>query len=309
MSACPLCGAENAFSQLGNGGAATFYMCDTCGSFALTTTAQWTVRNPNYDLAIISAYTRERTESSEPPVTIFSEEPKQEYPDSWATFERIKSWFPTSVPAKLDIVLRLLAKRSRFPGDRVTVTETDYPLFYVESREHRIEIMTFMLQTLIDGGYISGRTTFPGQYYLTEQGWNRILDNSRQSDSNQAFIAMWFDDSMASVSENGFKRAITDAGYHPIRIDDKQHNGKIDDEIIAEIRRSRFVVCDFTGERGGVYFEAGFAMGMGLPVIWTCRQDHINSVHFDTRQYNHIIWTDENDLYQKLLNRIRATIA
>ncbi len=104
------------------------------------------------------------------------------------------------------------------------------------------------------------------------------------------------------------------SGYRPVRIDGKDHNNKIDDEIIAEIRRSRFVVADFThgksGHRGGVYFEAGFAKGLNLAVIFTCREDLINEVHFDTRQYNHIVWTADNldDFKKRLSQRISATL-
>ncbi len=103
-------------------------------------------------------------------------------------------------------------------------------------------------------------------------------------------------------------RALEDTGYSAIRIDQKEHNNKIDDEIIAEIKKSKFLVADFTGHRGGVYFEAGFAMGLKKPVIWTYRKDHLDSLHFDTRQYSHIIWETEDELYEKLLNRIQATI-
>ena len=129
---------------------------------------------------------------------------------------------------------------------------------------------------------------------------------------------MWFSKDTELVYKNGFRSAISEAGYKPFRIDDKQHNNKIDDEIISEIRRSKFVIADFTCgfskdgseaiARGGVYYEAGFAQGLGLPVIWTCREDIISHVHFDTRQYNHIVWKDTADLKEKLLNRIRATI-
>src|SRR5262249_39657567 len=95
---------------------------------------------------------------------------------------------------------------------------------------------------------------------------------------------------------------------------------KIDDEIIAEIRRSRFLVADFTCEllehegktfalpRGGVYYEAGFAQGLGIPVIWTVRSDCIDHVHFDTRQYSHVVWDDRADLRTKLRTRIGAVI-
>jgi len=49
-------------------------------------------------------------------------------------------------------------------------------------------------------------------------------------------------------------------------------------------------------------------MGLGIPVIWTCREDHKKNLHFDTRQYNHIFWADEADLFEKLGQRIEATI-
>ena len=45
---------------------------------------------------------------------------------------------------------------------------------------------------------------------------------------------------------------------------------------------------DFTGNRGGVYYEAGFAHGLGLPVIFMCRDG--DELHFDVRQYNCIFW-------------------
>jgi hypothetical protein len=130
--------------------------------------------------------------------------------------------------------------------------------------------------------------------------------------SAQAFVAMWFDESMVDAYEQGIAKAIRSAGYEPVRIDRKEHNNKIDDEIIAEIRRSRFVVADFTqgasGARGGVYYEAGFAHGHNIPVIFTCKADALKDVHFDTRQYNHIAWSDIEDLRTRLSQRIGATI-
>ena len=131
-------------------------------------------------------------------------------------------------------------------------------------------------------------------------------------DSTRAFIAMWIHEEMKEVLENGFFPAIRDSGFYPIRIDQKEHVNKIDDEIIAEIRRSRFVVADFThgkdGARGGVYYETGFAQGLGIPVIFTCRKNMIGEVHFDTRQYNHITWEEPSELKRALENRISAVI-
>ena len=138
----------------------------------------------------------------------------------------------------------------------------------------------------------------------------------RHTDSSQAFVAMWFDESLEPAYEKRIAPAVEASGYSPLRIDRKEHVERIDDQIIAEIRRSRFIVCDFTcglitqadGEevavpRGGVYFEAGFAQGLNIPVIWTCRKNCIEHVHFDTRQFAHILWAAPKDLQEQLKQR------
>ena len=117
---------------------------------------------------------------------------------------------------------------------------------------------------------------------------------------------------MNEAWNHGIFPAVRDAGYEPVRIDQKEHVNKIDDEIVAEIRRARFVVADFTqgdtGARGGVYYEAGFAQGLGIRVIFSCRKDRLEEVHFDTRQYNHIVWETPEDLRDQLAKRIAAVL-
>lgn len=148
---------------------------------------------------------------------------------------------------------------------------------------------------------------------ITFSGWEHI-ERQRAAivESAQAFVAMWFDASMEAAYRDGIAPAIQACGYRVVRIDKKEHVNKIDDEIVAEIRRSRFVIADFTSEadkpRGGVYFEAGFAWGLNKPVIWTCREDALAFVHFDTRQFNHIVWKDAAELRKKLENRIGAIL-
>jgi hypothetical protein len=170
-----------------------------------------------------------------------------------------------------------------------------------------------LLVTIRDMGLLAADLSgFAGAFKINGAGWQR-LDKLREPSSAtpQAFVAMWFHSTTQEAYEQGIVPAIEDAGYRAIRIDKKEHINKIDDEIIAEIRRSHFVVADFTCEpgkvRGGVYFEAGFAMGLRVPVIWTCR-DGTDDLHFDTRQYAHLIWTSPDDLRKQLRARIGAVI-
>jgi len=124
------------------------------------------------------------------------------------------------------------------------------------------------------------------------------------------FVAMWFDDSMDDAFSNGIKPAAVDAGYETYRVKDDKHGERIDAKIIAEIRACRFVIADVTGTRSAVNYEAGFAEGLTKPVIWMCRKDSEKdmSTNFDTRQLQHIVWTDVGDLRKQLTDTIRARI-
>jgi nucleoside 2-deoxyribosyltransferase len=147
------------------------------------------------------------------------------------------------------------------------------------------------------------------QVVLSLQGWNRVQPLSRPGGiSGQCFVAMWFSEQTRAAYEQGIALAVSEAGFKPIRIDQKEHNNEIPDEIIAEIRNAQFMVADFTGQRQGVYYEAGFAMGLGRPVIWCCRDDEIVKLHFDTNHKNHIAWQTPGELRERLYKRIRATI-
>jgi nucleoside 2-deoxyribosyltransferase len=144
---------------------------------------------------------------------------------------------------------------------------------------------------------------------ISARGWERLEKlRRRRAESDQGFVAMWFDDPMRRAYDNALAPAITDAGYQPHRVDRREFEGKIDDEIVAQIRRSRFVVAEFTGHRYGVYWEAGFAAGLGLPVFFTCRKEEMGKLHFDVRQYNCIDWETEDELRERLAKRIEAVI-
>ncbi|GAB0119862.1 hypothetical protein Acid7E03_39340 [Acidisoma sp. 7E03] len=146
-------------------------------------------------------------------------------------------------------------------------------------------------------------------FRISSKGWLAAEAlSSSPSGSAAGFVAMSFDKSLRVVWTDGFDPAIRAAGFNPVRIDNKEFLGGISDEIIAEIRRSRFVVADYTGQKAGVYFEAGFALGLGLPVIPTCREDEVERLHFDIRHLNTLVWTDAGDLRDKLAKRLLAVV-
>jgi hypothetical protein len=148
-----------------------------------------------------------------------------------------------------------------------------------------------------------------GYAYLTAKGILQAEELSLQGGAYlQGFIAMSFDPCMDEAYTLGFYPGIREAGYMPLRIDKKEHINGTSDEILAQIRRSRFLVADYTFLNNGVYFEAGVAVGLGIPVIGTCRSDHFDKIHFDIRHINTLKWSSPTQLAADLAKRIAAVM-
>jgi nucleoside 2-deoxyribosyltransferase len=79
--------------------------------------------------------------------------------------------------------------------------------------------------------------------------------------------------------------------------------------MLTEIHRAQFVVADVTLQRPGVYFEAGYAIALGKTVIWSCKENDFEKVHFDTRQYPHIVWETPEDLVRQLTEKLAYLVA
>jgi hypothetical protein len=224
--------------------------------------------------------------------------------------ENARSKSQRPLRSRLERLLTEIGARSRYLGDEVLVPLDDGGIFAAAASALNGSELDFMLNALKADDLV---TRVGVGVRVTPVGYSLLADlRGKQGEADRVFVAMWFDPSLDQPFLEGFYPAIKEAGYEPLRIDKKDHNNKIDDEIVAEIRRSRFMVADFTCApqkvRGGVYFEAGFAQGLGLPVIWTCREDSIADLHFDTRQYNHIVWKQAADLKAALQQRIIATL-
>lgn len=222
------------------------------------------------------------------------------------------------VHKRADRLLRLIVSGTNTAriGMRIAIPRNAY-MYYAWSESTEWPEIEYMLDYLTARGWLEGPGIHPTglAYRVTVEGHSRIeaIEQAKLvTNPLQGFVAMWFHSGMNRAYEDGIKPAIESAGYTPLRIDRKPDADKIDDEIIAEIRRSRFLVADFThgddGARGGVYFEAGFAHGLAIPVIYTCRADMVDKLHFDTRQYAHILWERAEDLHDALRNRIVARI-
>lgn len=286
--------------------------CPVCGCFVISGTANLIVQSSNKNHRWkFSAWVRQ-------------------YANSMVTTDDIQTAFsfsPPGIKQRADRMLRWL--NEHYPAGEVFSVENfiDWSLWHAQNASenftigseagfealvsigwnHNVVEMNFMLTELLcnELGYL--QVDDDNEYQISPKGLIH-LEGAINADSTIGFCAMWFNEEVKPLWDQVIAPAIQAAGYEPLRIDSKQHNGKIDDEIMASIRGAKFVVADFTGNRGGVYYEAGFAHGLDLPVIFMCREG--DDLHFDIRQYNCIFWKLDNldDARERLKNRILATL-
>lgn len=178
--------------------------------------------------------------------------------------------------------------------------------------------VAFVVESLVREGFLEtvpnpafrkyGNSRVPKMVRIAAEGFRRIEEAAKRSNSSKVFVAMWFDGEMDHAYESGISKAIKDSGYLPLKMDEQEYIDKIDDQTISEIDDSRFLVADFThgsdGARGSVYYEAGYARGKAIPVIFMCRKDQVDGLHFDVDHFNHLTWEDVPQLRDALHKRI-----
>jgi hypothetical protein len=218
---------------------------------------------------------------------------------------------PRAVPDRANRLLLNLAGRSTFAGERTWIdAESDYAMAYAANGQELMFLIHYLIQDgLLDGPPVMSDPPIFNWAAVSLKGWARVEQlRSRSTSFSQAFVAMTFDPALAWIYTQGIEPAVRDAGYQPLILSRQEHADRVDERIVLELNRSRFVVAEFTQHRPSVYFEAGYAVGRGLPVIWTCREEDYEQAHFDTRQYNHIVWRTGDELRERLYTRIKVVV-
>lgn len=229
------------------------------------------------------------------------------------------AYYPKSSEDKLNNLLNYLHSKQTYLGSHISIFSNIQKNLKLELAnslyfQHTYEL-DFFIGTLENLGYIDikGKTISGIEAVsLTYLGLSKVIENTDNGTlSNKCFIAMSFTD---SIKINAIREAIRESveytKYEVILIDEKHINSDvtINDAIISEIRKSKFMIADFTENKHGVYFESGFANGLGKKVIYTCQKDDMEDIHFDTNHYSYIVYENVEELKTRLINKIEAWI-
>jgi nucleoside 2-deoxyribosyltransferase len=304
MEKCPICLTAGNISTR-DYGEQLFVDCPRCGRFKITRTAQHINIKTDYQRLALSHWIR-KNQSNNEKIMLGTQTLK-------SIIDKISL---PKVSEQANNLILLIGENINTPEEWYKINL--FPLLSIIGAKdyNGIEYICIHLKN-------SGFIDFKGykkdeeinyQFQLTFKGWSRFEELSNiGSKGTFAFMAMQYkDDEQNIIYEDHFKKAVKDTGFDLRRLDENLKAGLIDNQLRVEIRNCRFLLADLTADNNGAYWEAGYAEGLGKPVIYLCEKQHFDNfkTHFDTNHHTTIIWEKEDieQAKEKLKATIRATL-
>ncbi|MBN2019626.1 MAG: hypothetical protein JW749_05315 [Sedimentisphaerales bacterium] len=263
--------------------------------------------NNNQKIAVLSHWIRTRHEAN---------------PSEWVNLtddlvEKIVKQLPPTPAEQADKFVLWLGNSKHPPGEFVWVQPATHQSIMGATTPEGFElVLNHLIETEIfkspgtEAEHINGRAYVT----LSLKGWDRFHQIKRGSiESCKVFMAMKYNDAqLDKIVDDVFKPAVKQTGFDLVRLDDRPKAGLIDDRLRVEIQTSRFLIADLTHDNLGAYWEAGYAEGLGKPVIYTCEKSKFEKdpPHFDTNHHLTIPWDEKNpqEAAKQLKDTIRATL-
>lgn len=286
---CPVCLSADGYGckrQPHSTRDASLFSCDVCGTFAVTRSAL----DDNNGLRIekfnkakraaLSHRLRVSQSTERDPVILYT------YDFEQSALDQLR--LPSPLQQSANVI--------KIVGDFVSANGEAYPEMSPEfsamigapSRMAAFEL----LEELKAYGFISALSQrmlsgFVMQdVSLTLNGWERYeAERKGEISGNYGFIALKFSDPVLDpFLRDHIKPAVTEVGYDLFDMRDVSRAGVIDNLLRMQIRDSAFVLVDLTHENAGAYWEAGYAEGLGKPVLYICEKEKFDEkkTHFDT---------------------------
>lgn len=308
MTNCAVCGSvPKLVSRAENGGDWIAYDCSMCGRYKLTRTAAAIIGG------LLSEDSLKRAALSHSIRKMQRQIPLAEL-DSHLLEKIVGTARLPSAGEQADNLLAWLAENTKIAGEPVMVAPSQAQAAIGAGSARGVD---YAMNYLLDQGLANGerhrQSVGLGDLVVSVKGWERYEELKRGRIAKRvAFMAMPYGVAeLDRLVNDVFRPAVARTGFELRRLDDTPKAGLIDDRLRVEIRNSRFLVVDLTFGNHGAYWEAGYAEGLGKPVIYTCRRDDFESAsHFDTNHHLTVLW-EENDLQRAangLVNTIRATL-
>jgi nucleoside 2-deoxyribosyltransferase len=296
---CEVCGSPANVTQSG------FYFiinCSRCGDFQIDreAAAAWPRTAADETRRALASHLVRKMQGSERPILS----------DEFFSSLSGRS-LPTAKEMSDNLLLTISERVGGRPGAPISLNHNGDIALEASIGAISGEDVLWAVRSLEEQGFLKGSwSQHFANGWLTADGWERIQDLKRAHVSSRyAFFARQFRNvDLDTVYGQCLKQAIAETGFELRTVTQKA--GHIDAIIEDEIRRCRFLIADLSDDNAGAYWEAGFAEGLGKPVIYICRGKEKDGkdkkTHFDTEHRQTVRWNLGN--LEETAARLKAVI-
>lgn len=229
--------------------------------------------------------------------------------------EMIEAWFPKNInEINRKVVNYFLARQTHYGQEHEWTNINPNLLLFISPQltaGEQNESYQFITYQIFKRKLLTKTKSADNRMWFTlsEEAMEMFQETEEGSNNSKlAFIAIKFGGNEERIQ--AIQQAIVKAGYEPRIMNEYETNNWIMPEIFHQIKISKFVVVDLSVRCDGAYYEAGYAYALGKEVIhiYDKREEKTNPLHFDVAQKSTVIYNNYDELVEKLVNRIHATV-
>lgn len=310
MAKCILCGAK-ATRNVQESASRSIYNCQNCGVFVLSDLVVDEAKRNGNKLA--AYFTNRKLAGHNEIVLVSFELAKKDKDYLQLTVDQIASQYPTSFTDQMDLVLENLVRLSEYAGAEIKVENLDMaPVFYLKQTNY--DALSFVIKSmhkfeLIEVNYY-GSSFFPCGVIVSPKGWDRVsqIQAGQVNQSSAMVVHSMTDDEIGRMFRKAARKAAKECGYDVVESSTASSENIVNHEMISMAKGSQFVICDLSHSAGAAYYTVGMASALGKNQVLTCHSKARKKLQVDAEQISVLGWSEEEELYLKILNAIRAQI-
>jgi len=237
---------------------------------------------------LVSAYIRELTDCDEK-VTL-----------SVGDLEAIENSpnIPVTIEDKGTRLLQYLYRHSGGPEDPVVIhpLASSYNITYSPN----LQELVYIIDTLVTKQLLirEGKT-----FKLTETGWREAVESAGGKKLKPCLALISDDEKLRTEWQGKLFPKMEQFGYMPRLLPDAK-TGKRDRNLLELVSKSKLIIADLTNQSPEVYFAAGYALGLNIPVIWTVNSSDADNLSVQIKDIRPIVWDRAEELAVILQQRL-----
>lgn len=239
-------------------------------------------------LHIISAYIREMTDRNQK-VTL-----------SVNDLESIvnSAQIPVTIEDKGNRLLQYLYRHAEGAGNPVVIQplSSNYNLTYSPNLQELVYIIDKLSK---EGLLIREGISFK----LTDKGWREAAASIGGEQSKPCLVLISDQEKAGTEWLEKVLPKIEQCGYLPrlLTYTNTPHGEKYSMDLLTDCK---LIIADLTGQSPEVYFTAGYALALDIPVIWTVNNSDADNLSVQIQEIRPLVWNSTDELAILLQQRL-----